>query len=542
MKKLLSIICAAIVISSSAAAGEVAPVLKAHNAEASKLLNRRQMAHAPASRSSEAKAIIDTPAGKLSDNMSMSEFALYPRGFEIYQRQVSGKVSAIVEGEDGCLYVKNPIGVYTTDSWLRLEHREGSLYVAKLPQPATEQWDYEGESVCMNFDRLYFDEDEGYYFPSFSESELSFNYENGVLTSVGEIGEDEDMPVMLGLTYDIYGPDEADEAWAWFGVNNIIVRPVDATPLQLPEGIEPTKMVMASSAGETAVTVAVNGDDIYLQPAADLGYALGKINDGKAVFDSYQYVGISDNSHCYFVGGESKFIEDEDYFDGGYTTYSPTDGISFSYLSDDAVLKSDGAVIINEGDQSFYAKTIFDKPVINNYQTVEAAPANPEIIRYSEYDDFDEYGVVVFDLPTVAADGSTISKIDLYYNIFTKDSSDPYVFRPGMYELINSPMTNIPYDFSDGGYDFSVKGTRHTVVIYEDLGSIGVQSVNASGEKLYKSDIVWTDGSVSGIESVAADHDGESVLFDLSGRKVTDPAPGLYIRRQGSQCEKVVIR
>lgn len=91
-------------------------------------------AKATPSRSTGSGALTETPAGKLTDNMTLSEFALYPRGFEIYQRMTSGKVSAIVEGDDGCLYVKNPISVYTTDSWLKLEHREGTTYVARLPR------------------------------------------------------------------------------------------------------------------------------------------------------------------------------------------------------------------------------------------------------------------------------------------------------------------------------------------------------------------------------------------------------------------------
>ncbi len=541
MKKLL-IITAAAMMSLSAVSGEVSPVLRPHAVANQQLLSHRLGAPAKVASRSEANAVIETPAGKLYDNLSLSEFALYPRAFEIYQRNVSGKVTAIVEGDDGCLYVKNPVGVYQTDSWLKLEHREGSVYVAKLPQPATEPWDFEGQAVCMNFDRLEFDEDEEYYYPSFSESELTFNYENGVLTSTGDIAEDEDMPVMLGLTYNIYGPEDADEAWAWFGVNNIMVKSMDATLTDLPAGVSADKKIMRSSAGESAVWVAVDGDDIYLQPGVGLGYATGKISDGKAIFDSYQYIGIIGNSHCFFVGGTSKFIEDEEYYDGGYTVYSPAENITFDYLTDDAVLKSEGAIIENEGNLSYYAIDIFDKPVISDYKAVEAAPENPVITLYQEYDDFDEYGVIKFELPTEAKDGANISKIDMYYNIFVKGNDEPYVFKPSMYELINSPMSNVPYEFSDGGYDFTVSGTLHTVVIYEELGVIGVQSVNAVGDTLYKSAIVWTDGEEAGIESVIVDNSDECEFFDLMGRRVVEPVSGVYIRRQGNVTDKVVIR
>lgn len=373
MKSFLLLLATA-VISSSVNANESKRIIYPRSDSQTAVHSRILKAKASQSRSTETEAIIETPVGKLTDNMTLSEFALYPRGFEIYQRVVSGKVSAIVEGDDGYLYVKNPIGVYDTNSWLKLEHRDGSTYVAKLPQTATEPWVYEGESICMNYDRLTLDEDEGYYYPSFTESELTFKYENGVLTSIGELGEDEEVPVMLGLTYNIYGPDDADEAWAWFGANNITVKALDKTPTSLPDGITGEKKVMISADGESLAWVAVSGDNIYIRPGESYGYAVGKISEGKATFESKQYLGTSRGSHCYFYGGTSEFIEDEDYLEGGYTVYRPANNISFSYQTDGAILKSDATLIVNEGDLSYYAKQIFDKPTIQSYESVDAAP------------------------------------------------------------------------------------------------------------------------------------------------------------------------
>lgn len=537
MKKLILLIASTVAMSASAMSAGTAPVMHTRSESHPAMLKQKSVS--PVTKTNA--AIIETPAGKYIDNLYMSEFALYPRGFEIYQRMVSGKVSAIVEGDDGCIYVKNPIGVHVTDSWLKLEHTEGTTYVAKLPQAATAPWEYEGEQMCMNFDRLSLDEDEGYYYPSFGESELYFNYADGVLTSIGELGKDDDMPVMLGLTYDIYGPEEADEAWAWFGVNNITVKPVGVVVTQLPEGVESKKMVMTSTDSEVPVWVAVNGGNIYLRAGESFGYAVGEIAGGKAVFKSKQYIGISGNSHCYFYGGTSQFVEDEDYYDGGYTIYHTADDITFDYQTSGDILKSSQTLIINEGDLSFYAKNTYDKPVIREYVAVEGAPADPVITQFTAYDDFDEYGVIRFDLPTTTADGAEISKVDMYYNIFVKGNDEPYVFEPDVYGLLNAPMTDVPYDFSDGGYDFTVKGTAHTVVFYEDFAVLGVQSVNVAAGKEYKSAIVWSDGS-DGVESVLVSDDNVCEYFNLQGIPVAHPAQGLYIRRQGNKVEKIMVR
>lgn len=540
MKKFL-LFSAAALLSATVWAQDNAAIRQISISDAGTPLKTRTATKKAPARIPGVDGILQTPAGKLVDNMTLSAFALYPRNFEIYQRPVSGKVSAIVEGDDGCLYVKNPIAVYDTDCWLKLDHKEGSTYVARLPQTATEAWDYEGETIRLNFDRLDLDEDEGYYYPSFGESELTFRYENGVLTSENELAEDEEMPVMLGLTYDVYGEDERDEAWAWYGENNIIVAPMTDTALGLPDGVTASKKTMSTAKSDYSVWMAENGNDIYLKFADNFGYARGTLADGKVTFENDQYLGVTGSSFGYLVGGVAVFVEDEDYDEGGYTVYRPTESLVFDYKSGDALLKTDGTVIINEGNASFHPLTIYDKAVISDYISVESAPRDPEIVRYNEYDDFDEYGVFVFNFPTTSVDGQEISKADLHYNIFVKGADTPYVFSKNMYELINTDMTDVPYSFTDGGYDFSVNGERHTLVIYEDMGVIGVQSVNSANGKIYKSNIVWSDGSAS-IKDITADDAAEYMIYDLQGRRVSNPSPGIYIRRHGSDAEKVIIR
>ena len=65
--------------------------------------------------------------------------------------------------------------------------------------------------------------------------------------------------------------------------------------------------------------------------------------------------------------------------------------------------------------------------------------------------------------------------------------------------------------------------------------------------RFYFKEDVFEDRT-SGIESVVSDTDNTSssevILYDLSGMKVDaeKAAPGIYIRRQGSDVSKVMIR
>lgn len=46
----------------------------------------------------------------------------------------------------------------------------------------------------------------------------------------------------------------------------------------------------------------------------------------------------------------------------------------------------------------------------------------------------------------------------------------------------------------------------------------------------------------SGLEDVTADTTAAVEYFDLQGRRVENPASGLYIRRQGSKAAKVLVK
>lgn len=60
--------------------------------------------------------------------------------------------------------------------------------------------------------------------------------------------------------------------------------------------------------------------------------------------------------------------------------------------------------------------------------------------------------------------------------------------------------------------------------------------------KVYGSKAKPTSTS-TGVENIAADNaDAPLEYYDLNGQRVDNPAPGIYIRRQGSDVTKIVIR
>ncbi len=70
---------------------------------------------------------------------------------------------------------------------------------------------------------------------------------------------------------------------------------------------------------------------------------------------------------------------------------------------------------------------------------------------------------------------------------------------------------------------------------------------DADGNRVVESPIhamrISASGTVTGIESVAAEAEGEGELFNLQGVRVNraTAAPGLYIERRGGKAVKVIL-
>lgn len=107
----------------------------------------------------------------------------------------------------------------------------------------------------------------------------------------------------------------------------------------------------------------------------------------------------------------------------------------------------------------------------------------------------------------------------------------------------NTPMMAIEaqgWAFTPGNdpksYEFSYEGMESTM-------NVSVKSVTPTKESDVVSFYVSNDGQVSGIENVATDViAGEAVYYNLQGQRVNADRPGMYIRQQGGNAEKFIIR
>lgn len=138
--------------------------------------------------------------------------------------------------------------------------------------------------------------------------------------------------------------------------------------------------------------------------------------------------------------------------------------------------------------------------------------------------------------------------------IFENDSKSVMIStKAGALKIMAAPYTPTPEEntpmmaveaqgwaFTPGddpkSYEFSYEGTESTM-------NVSVKSVTPTKESDVVSFYVSNDGQVSGIENVATDViAGEAVYYNLQGQRVNADHPGMYIRQQGGNAEKFIIR
>ena len=73
-------------------------------------------------------------------------------------------------------------------------------------------------------------------------------------------------------------------------------------------------------------------------------------------------------------------------------------------------------------------------------------------------------------------------------------------------------------------------------------GTLLLKSVDEQGAVTHNTHYDITEDGIASIGAVNIDTDGPAEYFTLQGTRVTAPAQGIYIRRQGTKAEKVIIR
>lgn len=478
----------------------------------------------------EEEPIMDVPEGTLYDNMYASSFA-YGLGWgDIYIQNVDGGIGKVVEGDDGNLYIYNPISQgyiwFSILPWIKAEPAGEGKYVVHLPQLYIIDVGDPYYAYCMHYD-----EDEGMPVVE-EEGDIEFTWENGVLTQLGD--------KFIGLC-------DATADWFYMADQHIVYAPQNDEVTTLPEDMFVQSYTMTylsdpsdlTQTKETVVSVAIDGEDIYMGNLNNNNpdsYIKGHLADGKATFPTRQYLGPDAyyNGHIYVLTGEA-YVDAETYSSPVFN-YNLNDEIVFNVDEDarNIVAEWPAAMVTNVGPNTLSILNDYVAPGLAAFDEVPAVPATPVFTDEDvTVNSSAGWTVLHFTIPTVDVDGNKLNENKLYYNIYL--DGEVFTFDPEDYIGLSSAMTNIPYKFEDNiNFDIYISNGRHTVYLYTtDFEQVGVQSIYTAGDEENRSDIVYNlNPNVTGINEMAS---GARVVdtryYDLTGRQLpTAPATGIYLK------------
>ncbi len=479
--------------------------------------------------------VTDTPAGekKLYQRSSTS---FYVDDDEVNIEDLEGYASEIVYGDDGkTVWLKNPIGEYETDSWLKGEKTADNKISFTLPQPILKEYSttYYAYRLVSNSTRT------DYLKPETQEEQtVEFTIDGDTLKQTDTDGE-----YILGLA-------DVDGNWVGYGDYGIKLVEVKEAAVTPPDGLEYNDYSLKyenedRKAKSVVIKYGANGSDVYLTGLPGQGkgtYIKGTVSGGKAVFKDKQYVGTNSESGTltYFRTVTSK--DSVSIITGIiYKVFNFADkDLEFDYDEATRTFKSSGEFMLVAGKDGHSFSGYFKEPKLRAILDEAATPRNPEFEDLRRLTDESSNGFVYFDVYPEDVDGNRLIEKKLYYVLYLDDK--PFTFTSDVYtDMIYytdmEEMTEVPYNFTDL-WDINIgpRDTRRGIALYtDDYEKLGVQVIYKGGGETRTSDIVYYEEETTGISNPAVEAGSDARITDtfytdLSGRRVSSPAKGIYLK------------
>ena len=567
MKKFIHTLTVALVVSTCAVAqglSESKNMLEAGTRHAKAIMQNSRVADvkAPAGKAAHrlptptgtADDIIYEPDGVRSDNLVREDISYVNAGGQVSLSSTPANIDDYVVSADGNSIYMRPISTWHTGGYIRLDRQADGTYTAHTPQIFYDQDNGDGTHLLVWATRLKlhtYENNTFWYEPEDNgdgsyNTDMKFTFEDGVLRQA-------DMTTTAGFPNEILAMTDSEGEWLLYGSGCINISPLadDDKPAVLPvDNVQQAAMLSYENINMfTGGVTVINKPLVWAVSASEPGavYVKGLSNtmpeqwvkgelggDGSLTFRK-QYLGINQDQKKHLWLMPALYTVDA-VPSGGAEYYIP------SYTMADAVTLEFNAATQTYRSTENEALTVsmlpsrvnyteaFNSPVITLIDDKAATPAEPEDPAFIS----SIYGYVdmEFTLPPTDVDGNFIDTGKLYYRVFNGgDETTPFVFTADGYYL-NEDMTDIPYGFSNGIFSFVSTNNLHSFRINDRSVTLwGVQSVYKGGGEERASDIIWVDMSGTGITSVTADEAAKVEYYDLQGRRVDNPAKGIFIKK-----------
>ena len=504
-----------------------------------------------------AQIIKDTPKGKLMENLYRSSKSWVKKGWTgVQQGRYEGLVSKIVIGDDGCIYIYNPLSGLDSKSWLKLEKQADGKYRAKLPQAILTD-DYGGDDDeeesserTITLNRMVSHDNGVNYEPvGAAMNYVDFTWENNKLVMKG-MGQ---KAQIWAAAYENSWQSNYGGDWA------LTIEPLGEQLITPPSTAVKAQYIVSSKSDSSPriVEAMTDNNDIYIkglfkaEKLANVWVKLTKQGD-KAVMPTNQYLGItkktdfkkydSDKSEYHtfaaaFENGEKTAENLEFSIDAtGKLTASKTLRTSLGRASNDNITGED------------YVES-YEGLTLTPYIQKAGKPATPVYFYFTSTPDYDNTSneiKLAFYVKNADVDGNYLDPEKMYYNVYVNGSKEPFKFKKTetqYRDMHEEEMTNIPFNYKDkNNYDFKVVDNLRILHFYDSsITSLKVVMVYEADGKKYSSEPLVASLPPTGIESANFNKATTEKYYTIDGRQIQKLQKGLNIVKSSDGTTRKVI-
>lgn len=328
-----------------------------------------------------------------------------------------------------------------------------------------------------------------------------------------------------------------------------VYTPFDIPVNVLPEGVETETYYFIDANYGSSVEVGFDDDHLYLlglyndiKPTVPI---IADLNGSQATITQDQLLG---SLVGYFIVTKCAEKTAE-----GFVLADETAMTILNVDRENKVItyaESSPFLVINADLYTLFYVALYQDFLLKPQTTFSGIPKNPVNLTFNdEYLIMFGYYSFLFDIPNISTEDNVLVDEDLYYRVFLNGKLCEFEESGDQYVGIDL-TSEIPYLFSNGNDLFYNYGAQREVGFYtDDIKTLGVQSIYKYQGDITESAIVTLDletGEVSesspesGINTVGANDISKTEYFDLTGRKVTNPGEGFFIKRSILSNGKVI--
>ena len=504
-----------------------------------------------------AQIIKDTPKGKLIENLYRSTKSWVKKGWTgVQQGRYEGIVSKIVIGEDGCIYIYNPLSGLDSKSWLKLEKQADGKYRAKLPQAILTD-DYGGDDEeeesserTITLNRMVSTDDGKSYEPvGATMNYVDFTWENNKLVMKG-MGQKKQI---WGAAYNNSWQSNYGGDWA------LTIEPLGEQLITPPSTAVKAQYIVSSKSDSSPriVEAMTDNNDIYIkglfkaEKLANVWVKLTKQGD-KAVMPTNQYLGITKKTD--FKKYDSDKSEYHTFAAAFENEEKTAENLEFSIdatgkLTASKILRTSLGRASNDNITGEDYVESYEGLTLTPYIQKAGKPATPVYFYFTSTPDYDNTSneiKLAFYVKNADVDGNYLDPEKMYYNVYINGSTEPFKFKKTetqYRDMHEDEMTNIPFNYQDNrNYDFKVIDNLRILHFYgSSITSVKVVMVYEADGKKYSSEPMVAKLSTAGIESANFNKATTEKYYTIDGRQIQKLQKGLNIVKSSDGTTRKVI-